>query len=543
MILSSNRVHMHEWNVRLWSVDFVSETGLRLMQQLAMQHVLIVLLNGEADLELEDRVIRMSGGSAYMCPGGKTFGVSGRGAEAVAVAVFQFGIYQADPFHKDRLQKISVEPWLTPDSRVGSMTPRRLQSICRKVYKQTHHADPVGRWRAQLDFQEMLYELVAAADSDPGSDKVRALERAKVMIEESFAEDLTVDKLAEVTGFSANYFAALFKKTYGSSVSDYVAQVRMNKAKQLMLGSENLLKEIAHAVGYRDEFYFSRKFKKEFGESPTSYMKTRRNKIALYGSTVLLGYMTPLQMIPYAAPLHPKWSAEQYHVLGSEIPVHLDAYRQNLNNEDNLDKLASAQPERIICPKELNQREKEKLAAIAPVYELSLEQGNWQDELKRLAWELNRSEEAERWLHAFSRKISRQYQHVSRHLENESVLALRVCGQQVTGNCSRAVQEVLVHLLGCRLTAFPEGVTCDSMLGVNDLSRMEPDRILVLVRQDSETLAFWKGLSASPEWLTLGPVREGRLYMLSSYPWREYSPVAIERMAESAARMLTGINP
>ncbi|MDT2258386.1 helix-turn-helix domain-containing protein [Paenibacillus larvae] len=43
---------------------------------------------------------------------------------------------------------------------------------------------------------------------------------------------------------------------------DYVTEVRVNSAKKLMVRSDARLRDIAHQVGYNDEFYFSRKFKK-----------------------------------------------------------------------------------------------------------------------------------------------------------------------------------------------------------------------------------------------------------------------------------------
>jgi len=543
MIHESSNVKLHNLTTRLWNVEFFHEMGLRLAHQLAVQSALIILLKGEADLELGDRVIRMGEGCVYLCPGGRTFGVSGYGSEPVSVAVFNFSFYHADLLQRERLLEVETGAWMIREEGTALSSAERLHSICRKVYKEFHHVEEIKRWRAQLDFQELLYELIAESSSDSKNDKIQALERAKIFLEEHYSEDLTIDQLAEVADFSSNYFADMFKKTYGRSVVDYLGYVRMNKAKQLMLGSETLLKEIAHLVGYKDEFYFSRKFKKEFGLSPSAYIKKRTNKIALYGSTSLLGYLTPLQIIPYAAPLHPKWSAEQYHSLGPEIPVHLDAYRQNHNKAANLDKLAAAQPERIICMRELESWEKERLKQIAPVYELSLETENWKDELKALAGWLDRTEEAEQWLKSFSRKMKLLHQHVSRHIQNPRLIAARVCENRLALNNSRAVNEVLSKLLGCSLVSLPEDVSDRSLLTVEDLRKVEAEHILVLVRQDSETLAFWKILSSSPEWLSLPAVKKGGLHLISSYPWREYSPVAMEQMAESAAELLTGKSP
>ncbi|WP_120464942.1 AraC family transcriptional regulator [Paenibacillus aceti] len=532
----------HPSAVRLWDVDFFHRTVLNMEQQLAIQNVLIIILKGELDLDLKERTIRISEGDIRLCPSGSTFGVRSKGSHGVTAALFHFSLYQADTSRKDRLiemEDVAADMFWT----AGATTcpAENLQAICRKVYRHFHHSLPHKQWRAQLDFQELLYELLTESGGGDRNDKVQAIERAKAYIEDNYSEELTVNRLADVADFSPKYFADLFKKTYGYSAMEYVTRVRMNKAKQLMLGSDVLLKEVAHLVGYKDEFYFSRKFKKEVGLSPSSYVKERGSKIALYGSTSLLGYLTPLQIIPYAAPLHPKWSAELYHTIGPEIPIHLDAYRQNHNKEANLTKLEAAQPERIICPRGLEPWEKQRLEQIAPVDELSLEE-DWRGELTALAGLLGRRTEAEQWLHAFEQKISRLRQRIAEHTALPTLVTVRVFRNQFTLYNSPAVQEVLYNLLGC---SVPSSLPAEPFvsLAIEQLGLIEAGHIFVLVRQDTETLAYWRELSSSAAWMSLPAVREGRTHLITSYPWREYSPASIEHMAEAAAQLLTEKNP
>lgn len=85
-----------------------------------------------------------------------------------------------------------------------------------------------------------------------------------------------------------------------------------------------------------------------------------------------------LNVIPYAAPLHPKWSRDYYHSFGPDIPVHLNAFRQNHNKTANLKKLEQSQPEFIICTQNLEVWEKEHLQQIAPIYELPNENMGWE---------------------------------------------------------------------------------------------------------------------------------------------------------------------
>ncbi|MDT2273883.1 ABC transporter substrate-binding protein [Paenibacillus larvae] len=97
-------------------------------------------------------------------------------------------------------------------------------------------------------------------------------------------------------------------------------------------------------------------------------MKNRRRKIAAY-SAPILGQLLALNIIPFAAPLHPKWSAYYYKMYRTDIPVHLSAYRFNQDWESNIEALMSASPDLIICSRDnLHPDEKEKLEQIAPVF-------------------------------------------------------------------------------------------------------------------------------------------------------------------------------
>lgn len=546
MMIHANHIQtdLQAMMVRLWHADFYNQNGLNLEQQLAMQNALIIVIKGELDLELEGRTVHLSEGSVQLCPCGRTFGAKSGVCGLVTAAVFHFSLYQADTSCKEAIKEVTDLGACTLwEDHIVVSSAENLKASSRKVYRNFHHSQPHKQWRAQLDFQELLYELVAESGNVAGIDKAQALERAKAYIEEHYDEELTIQRLAEVAEFSPKYFADLFKKTYRHSVMDYVTQVRMAKAKQLMLGSGALLKEIAPLVGYKDEFYFSRKFKKEMGLSPSAYMKERSNRIALYGSTSLLGYLTPLQIIPYAAPLHPKWSSEQYHSLGPDIPVHLDAYRQNHNKEANLEKLAAAKPERIICVQELEPWEKRRLAQIAPVHELALESGDWKGELMTLAALLDRKAEAEQWLQSFERNIIRLRLRIIQYMQPPAAVVVRIYQNQLVLDNSQAVHAVLYKLLGCEIPPNLQEANPYTSLTVEQLAMIKAKHIFVLVRQDSETLAYWKELSSSPAWMSIQAVREGTMHLINSYPWREHSPAAMEQMAEAATDLLTGKSP
>lgn len=88
------------------------------------------------------------------------------------------------------------------------------------------------------------------------------------------------ETLAKVAHLSPSRFAALFKEAVGLAPIDYLLRLRMQRARQLLSGSDWTISQIARAVGYSDAFYFSRLFKTHFGFSPKKYRDaTRRDEL------------------------------------------------------------------------------------------------------------------------------------------------------------------------------------------------------------------------------------------------------------------------
>ena len=75
---------------------------------------------------------------------------------------------------------------------------------------------------------------------------------------------------------SEGYLSAIFKKETGQNFMDYLTELRMNKAKELLCSDENSVQDVADQIGYRDLKYFSRLFKKTTGISPSEYKKLYR---------------------------------------------------------------------------------------------------------------------------------------------------------------------------------------------------------------------------------------------------------------------------
>ena len=82
---------------------------------------------------------------------------------------------------------------------------------------------------------------------------------------------LTVDTLAAVAGLSPSRLAHRFRAATGVSVMRYVEARRIERAGQLLRMTPLAVKQVARQVGFASPFYFSLRFSKATGRSPTAY--------------------------------------------------------------------------------------------------------------------------------------------------------------------------------------------------------------------------------------------------------------------------------
>ncbi len=94
---------------------------------------------------------------------------------------------------------------------------------------------------------------------------------AQVYIEQNYSKDLILDDVSKELQLSPYYFSKLFKKRTGKNFIEYLTDVRMDKAKELLRNSNKSMKEICMEIGYTDPNYFSRTFKKNVGVTPSEY--------------------------------------------------------------------------------------------------------------------------------------------------------------------------------------------------------------------------------------------------------------------------------
>lgn len=144
------------------------------------------------------------------------------------------------------------------------------------VESERHARDAVQEAHMLAELSRLVLQRIEALFGTIGKfDSVsRKIAGTIRFIKENYSDPgLTTQKIAIHSNFSHTYLCALFKKHTGKTLNEFITEVRMDRAKELLKNSNLKLYEISSSIGYPDANYFSTLFKKHTGCSPTKFME------------------------------------------------------------------------------------------------------------------------------------------------------------------------------------------------------------------------------------------------------------------------------
>lgn len=101
----------------------------------------------------------------------------------------------------------------------------------------------------------------------------RAVRKVQHYLGQHVREEINLDKIASQVGLTGAYISTIFKKETGMTLTSYLIQLRIERAKELIRNTDKTINEIAYEVGYVDARYFSKLFIKTVGIKPVEYRR------------------------------------------------------------------------------------------------------------------------------------------------------------------------------------------------------------------------------------------------------------------------------
>ena len=152
------------------------------------------------------------------------------------------------------LEKKNIE-WSTP-VQAGCIPPMR-------EWKDVIAKAPTGTGKT------MALGIPIIEKIDPDSEEVQAV---IIYVNAHYMDKLTLDGIADYVGLNREYLSRLFSKETGTGLFQYINEVRMKRAGEMIRSNKQVyIKEVAAAVGFDDPYFFSRKFKDFYGKTPSEY--------------------------------------------------------------------------------------------------------------------------------------------------------------------------------------------------------------------------------------------------------------------------------
>ncbi|MFT4145999.1 MAG: response regulator [Mobilitalea sp.] len=123
--------------------------------------------------------------------------------------------------------------------------------------------------RDMMDFVQKLSCIAAEKMKEHNRNRNRLeVGKIKKYLEEHYTEGITLEQIASNYFVSKEYLSKAFKLSVGKGFSEYLTELRMERAKELILDYKIPLKDVGELVGYVDQAHFYKTFKKFFGKTP-----------------------------------------------------------------------------------------------------------------------------------------------------------------------------------------------------------------------------------------------------------------------------------
>ncbi len=127
--------------------------------------------------------------------------------------------------------------------------------------------------------QKTLLGALAFRDTHAGRQHASMVQQARHYVERHYMDpNISLNEVAGQVSHSPSHFSAVFSQEAGVTFKEYLTEVRIKKAKELLRSSSDKTYEIAYRVGYADPHYFSYVFRKNTGLTPSEFRSQTRNE-------------------------------------------------------------------------------------------------------------------------------------------------------------------------------------------------------------------------------------------------------------------------
>ncbi|EUJ49244.1 helix-turn-helix transcriptional regulator [Paenilisteria rocourtiae] len=251
-----------------------SGSGLKLTKKLTrtlQHHELILVIDGTGMYRIADKTTKFHEGMLFYIPADVQHTIETSTEQPAFLLTVHFSYAHVD--FKDTSWSIQLEQ---ENLALPSISELHDYYMVYEIFEKL-----VTIWHTKLPGYEFtaktyLQQLLLAIDQNLRTQHKNyatslKIEKVIAYMQLHVEQSITLTELANLVHLSPTYLSRIFKETTGYPIIAFFNKIKIDMAKELMLGGTKKVKDISAQLGFSDEFYFSRLFKQVEGISPKEY--------------------------------------------------------------------------------------------------------------------------------------------------------------------------------------------------------------------------------------------------------------------------------
>ncbi len=534
-----------EWLPHLVGIALVKAFPAAGQEPLELRHYrLLFVQQGKAVFIVSGRqVVLRSPGIYVMAPGMKIESVR-QPQEPLEAYQLDFQIYQRSSTKaSEGTERLIYEQ--ADNLPVHGLINWRIDALKRLLLQLYAHRSEQHTASEQLKTGQRLLKLLELLlplplerpHEDTAEDRMNAAIRYAA---EHCHEEVKVEQLSELAGLQLSSFSRRFRQMMDKSPTEFIVQRRMNRAKeQLITGGWRNMREVAQSSGFHDEFYFSRRFKRLHGISPSRY----RLEVTRDTSIISLSYPYTEQLL--ALGIIPR-AAQVPVALQGTLPVLPLPYHEKDPWEISRNMFVDCAPELIVCKDNVLRQARLHIGDVAPIISYPWRAYDLFGLQQQLARVLGRELQAEQWQEQYRLQElqAREALPVEQRGATLAICVLHSRGWRLYG--ARNIGHVFYRALGFQppeqvqraLEQHPPGVEFTWMeLDVERLDNVKADYLAFVVQSEQGEMEVRRRLQHSLSWRRHPAIVQRRYAVLDWHRWMVYAPLSVQWQLQQAVTL------
>ncbi len=262
--------------------------GERIGPRFIYDFQLLLIQDGQGEVRIDNRLYDASAGDVFFFRPGQQHRITSATSSALRLLGIHFVFEDPDwdEVGSKGLWNIRWDPAITSPQCTLRPVPTAKSTPGPEIFRLAQQivlSFSIHSYKQSVRQRGLLLMLLAAWQTDPApegclhyplsSADIQSIRRAQALLHTEFTGLVRRDEIAERIGLSPAYFSRLFKRVTGLTFQEYLIQLRIARAQQLLLEGRLHIAEVARESGFRDPYYFSRLFHRRIGCCPSEYQR------------------------------------------------------------------------------------------------------------------------------------------------------------------------------------------------------------------------------------------------------------------------------